>query len=166
MKYVTITFFLLLLLAKPFILAAQDKIGYLNTHELLVIMPEYSMAEDSLLAFKEKLEAAYLKMQRDYDKLFDVMSNPHATIGNGEIESMKDLEKRMQKIEQNWEQQLVEKQADLLKPLKTIIVNAVRAVAQDEGFTYIFDSSALDVLIVVPEAHNILPLVKQKLSIK
>lgn len=62
------------------------------------------------------------------------------------------------------EELLEEKQAGLLMPLEILIMNAIKAVAKEHGYTYVIDSGVLDVLIIAPEADNIFPLVMQKLG--
>jgi outer membrane protein len=130
-------------------------------------LPSYKTAETQLQAFAKKLQDAYMKMQEDYNKLyaeFEKMQNDKATLKpllEAKYAEIADLEKRMQKIEQSSEQQLVEKQAELLKPLEDQIMTAIKAVAKEGGYTYIFDSSA-GILLYSPDSDNVMPLVKKK----
>ncbi len=79
MNHLNSILLLLLLIALPTILAAQDKFGYIDTQELLVIMPEYKAAEDSLQAYAHLLQANYMKLQEDYDQ--HIMFNIGCTLG-------------------------------------------------------------------------------------
>ncbi len=160
----------LFVMALPTTLSAQNKFGHINAQELLVALPSYKTAETQLQAFAKKLQDAYMKMQEDYNKLyaeFEKMQNDKATLKpllEAKYAEIADLEKRMQKIEQSSEQQLVEKQAELLKPLEDQIMTAIKAVAKEGGYTYIFDSSA-GILLYSPDGDNVMPLVKKKLGI-
>jgi outer membrane protein len=157
-------------MAMPTTLSAQNKFGHINAQELLVSLPSYKTAETQLQAFAKKLQDAYMKMQEDYNKLyaeFEKMQQDKATLKpllEAKYAEIVDLEKRMQKIEQSSEQQLVEKQAELLKPLEDQIMTAIKTVAKEGGYTYIFDSSAGS-LLYSPDGDNIMPLVKKKLGI-
>jgi outer membrane protein len=157
-------------MAMPTTLSAQNKFGHINAQELLVSLPSYKTAETQLQAFAKKLQDAYMKMQEDYNKLyaeFEKMQQDKATLKpllEAKYAEIVDLEKRMQKIEQSSEQQLVEKQAELLKPLEDQIMTAIKTVAKEGGYTYIFDSSAGS-LLYSPDGDNVMPLVKKKLGI-
>jgi outer membrane protein len=160
----------LFVMAMPTTLSAQNKFGHINAQELLVSLPSYKTAETQLQAFAKKLQDAYMKMQEDYNKLyaeFEKMQGDKTTLKpllEAKYAEIVDLEKRMQKIEQSSEQQLVEKQAELLKPLEDQIMTAIKAVAKEGGYTYIFDSSAGS-LLYSPDGDNVMPLVKKKLGI-
>ncbi len=160
---------LFVLFVSPLYLKAQDKFGYVNTQELLVLLPGYELAEDSLLAFEKRLEGSLLKMKEDYDRLRKEYEEGGTNTNSMHIcsgfSTIRYLEKRMQKIAQSREQLLFDKQAELLKPLVTLIMNAIQAVAVEHGYSYIFDSSVFDIFTVVPEAHDISLLVKKKLGL-
>ena len=160
----------LFVLAMPATLSAQNKFGHINAQELLVSLPTYKTAETQLQAFAKKLQDAYLKMQDDYNKLYaeyETMQKDKNTLKSlleNKIAEIVDLEKRMQKLELSSEQQLMEKQAELLKPLEDQIMGAIKAVAKEGGYTYVFDSSVGN-LLYSPDGDNVMPLVKKKLGI-
>ncbi|CAN5254340.1 OmpH family outer membrane protein [soil metagenome] len=160
----------LFVMALPSTLSAQSKFGHINAQELLVALPGYKTAEKQLQDYAKKLQDAYMKMQDDYNKLlkdYETASKSASTpkpVLEDLVSQIVDLEKRMEKLQGNSEQQLLEKQAELLKPLEDQIMNAVKAVAKEGGFTYIFDSS-IGNLLVSPDGDNVMPLVKKKLGI-
>lgn len=160
----------LFVLAMPTTLSAQNKFGHINAQELLIALPGYKTAETQLQSFAKKLQDAYTKMQDDYNKLmaeYEKMNADKATpksLLEAKIGEIVDLEKRMQKLELSSEQQLMEKQAELLKPLEDQIMGAIKAVAKEGGYTYVFDSSVGN-LLYSPDGDNIMPLVKKKLGI-
>jgi outer membrane protein len=53
-----------------------------------------------------------------------------------------DMKKRITESTQKAQQDIATKQGELLAPLNTKFINAVKAVAKEKGFAYIFDISA------------------------
>lgn len=160
----------LFVIALPTTVSAQNKFGHINAQEVLVALPGYKTAETQLQSFAKKLQDAYVKMQEDYNKLmaeYETMQKDKTTLKSlleAKIGEIVDLEKRMQKLELSSEEQLLQKQSELLKPLEDQIMNAIKAVAKEGGYTYVFDSSAGN-LLVSPDGDNIMPLVKKKLGL-
>ena len=54
----------------------------------------------------------------------------------------------------------------LLKPLLDRAEAAIKTVAKENGYSYIFDSSKGGAVLYSPESEDVLPLVKAKLGIK
>lgn len=166
-KYFILLFSLMLSCA---VLKAQDRLGYLNVQELLVIMPEYKTAEDSLQAFTKKIQSEYLELQNDYNYLYakyeSIIDEPVRLREDvlREVADIKSLENRLSQMEENSDQLLLERQAQLLFPLEQRIIAAIKAVAKENGYIYIIDSSVMDVTPIVPDADDIFPLVMQKLG--
>lgn len=161
---------LMFVMAMPATLSAQSKLGHVNAQELLLALPGYKTAETQLQAFAKKLQDAYMKMQDDYNKLYAELeklqgntSTPKALMET-KMQELIDLQKRMEKLELGSQQQLMEEEARLLKPLEDQIMTAVKAVAKENGYAYVFDASAGGIL-VSPDADNITNLVKKKLGI-
>jgi outer membrane protein len=76
-----------------------------------------------------------------------------------------DLEKRIEQFKQTAQQELVEKQNKLIKPLVEKINNAISEVAKENNYAYVLDNSTGAILFAANEKDNILPLVKVKLGI-
>lgn len=161
---------LLFVMAMPSTLSAQNKFGHINAQELLIALPGYKTAEKSLQSYAKQLQDAYMKMQDQYNTLLkdyeEKSKNPNTPkpVLEDLVSQIVDLEKRMEKLQVNSEQQLLEKQAELLKPLEDQIMTAVKSVAKEGGFTYIFDSS-IGNLLYSPDGDNVMPLVKKKLGL-
>ena len=58
---------------------------------------------------------------------------------------------------------LTEKTKELLEPIYRKVMRAIKAVAKENGYTYVFNSEAL---LVMPPADDLLPLVAKKLNVK
>jgi outer membrane protein len=68
---------------------------------------------------------------------------------------------------QGWQQQAQQmyqqKQQELITPIQKKALEAVQAVAKENGYAYVLSKEAL---LVSPPAEDILPLVKKKLGVK
>ncbi len=150
---------------------AQVKIGYINTQQLFEIMPEAKVIDSVLNDFAQKLKVQQDAMVQELnnkmskfeeDRQSGDMAQSVLEVRYGEIE---DLQTRIQNFQQKAQQDLTAKQQELYKPLIDKIENAIKEVAKEEGFRYIFESSTGNILYSVDE-DNILPLVKKKLGIE
>lgn len=67
---------------------------------------------------------------------------------------------------QNWQaiaQQAMEnKQSELLAPIYKKVIDAIKEVSKEKGYTHVFNK---EVFLVAPDADDILPLVAQKLKV-
>ena len=61
------------------------------------------------------------------------------------------------------QQKLGEKQQELLIPIRTKAIETIRAIAKENGYSYVLDQNSV---IVGPPGENIIALVKKKLNIK
>jgi outer membrane protein len=65
--------------------------------------------------------------------------------------------------EERIQQQLQQRQQELLGPINKKAYEAVQAIAKENGYGYVFEKEAL---LVAPPGDDILPLVAKKLNIK
>jgi outer membrane protein len=65
--------------------------------------------------------------------------------------------------EERIQQQLQQRQQELLGPINKKAYDAVQAIAKENGYGYVFEKEAL---LVAPPGDDILPLVAKKLNIK
>ncbi|MFT3909137.1 MAG: OmpH family outer membrane protein [Ferruginibacter sp.] len=147
--------------------SAQSKLGYINADELMGAMPEAEKVNTELQEFQASLQQQGQDMAKelnDKDSLFVRDSMKLSP-------SMKDIKRNelialYQRV-QNWNQSAQEMyQAEAQKkiqPIRVKAMDAIQAVAKENGYGYIFDAS---VLLVSPPGDNIIGLVKKKLNIK
>ncbi|HEY0040077.1 MAG TPA: OmpH family outer membrane protein, partial [Flavisolibacter sp.] len=78
----------------------------------------------------------------------------------------RDLESAAYQV-QNWQQisqqAMQAKQQELLAPIYQRVMDAVRSVAKDNGYGFVYNQEAL---LVAPPADNLLPLVAKRLNVK
>lgn len=149
--------------------AQTQKIGYINSKELLALMPEMKKAETDLTAFAKQYKEQMESMQKegekkvaDYQAASKTMTEAVRTVKETEIQ---DLQARMQKFQQTAEQKVSEKESEILKPIYDKANKAISDVAKEKGYTVVFDSGAGNVLYAT-DGDNLLAAVKTKLAIK
>lgn len=145
----------------------QNKIGYISTEELISSMPEARSADSALQDYQVSLQQQgndYINELNEKDSAFAKDSSKLSPAAK-ELRR-NDLIALYQKI-QNWnqttQQMVQEKQQVLLTPIRSKALEAIKAVAKENGYGYILDANSL---IVTPPSDDILPLVKKKLGIK
>ncbi|MBI3883594.1 MAG: OmpH family outer membrane protein [Sphingobacteriales bacterium] len=150
-----------------FTASAQNKIGYINTEELISTMPEAEKANTALQDYQTSLTQQgqdYLSELNEKDSIF-VRDSAKLSPAAKELRR-NDLIALYQKV-QNWnqtmQQLLGEKQQALLVPIRSKALENIKAVAKENGYSYVLEQSAL---IVAPPAEDILPFVKKKMGIK
>ena len=147
--------------------SAQNKLGYINTDELVGTMPEAAKADAELKEFQAGLGQQYQDLSMElsakesaFVKDSVKLSSSMKEIKRGELIK---LYQRVQGFQQESQQEYQAKANDKIAPIREKALIAIRAVAKENGYTYIFNE---DNLLVMPQGDNILPLVKAKLGIK
>jgi outer membrane protein len=145
------------------------KLGYVNSQELLSIMPEMTKADNDLKTFakqyQDQLETMgkeFEKKGTDYQAAEKTMSDAVKEVKQKELQS---LEARIRDYQQSAQEKIGKKKEDLYKPILEKADKAIKDVAKEKGYSYVFDASGGG-LLYANESDNLLPLVKAKLGIK
>jgi outer membrane protein len=150
--------------------AQGPKLGHVNYQKVITGLPGYKAAETKLQEFSKQLQDTYVAMQNEYQtKVQDYTEkekNMLPAIKEVKQKEIIDLEKRMQSLEMNSQQQLMEKQQELLAPLEEKVVTAVKAIAKEKGYSYVFDTAPGSGVLYAPDSDDITTLLKEKLGIK
>lgn len=153
--------------------AGAQKIGYVNSANLLEMMPKVKEAESNLETLSKQLQAKGQKMMEDFQVKYQELER-RAQAGDiapkeqeAQVAVLKEEENKILAFEQDMQTQLATKRDELLKPILDDIRNAIQAVAKENSYTYIFDGSpGVGVLLYADEATNVTNLVKAKLGIQ
>jgi outer membrane protein len=86
-------------------------------------------------------------------------------VKEAKVKEIQDLELRIQQFQQTSQEGVQQKRNEVLAPLLEKAQNAINAVAEENGYTYIFDIS-LGSIVYGDESRDIMPLVKVKLGIE
>lgn len=147
--------------------SAQTKIGFISSQELIQVMPETKKADSMLQDFRSALIQSATEKQNAFYAAIDKFNKD----STGMTQAQKDVKRaELTKIgqelsgeEERIQQQLQQKQQELLAPINKKAFDAVQSVAKESGYTFVFEKEAL---LVAPPGENILPLVAKKLNIK
>lgn len=165
----TIKSTLALLAFLPLTLSAQMKFGHIDKADLLSKMPKVIEVQKTLEASGTKAEADLKEMSDEYDKkLADYQSATtmsDAMRKNKEADIMQ-TQQRIQDFQQNAKDELDKQQEQLLSPILKEFEDAVKAVAKEGSFTYIFDTSPGSPVLFAMDSLDIAPLVKKKLGLQ
>ncbi len=145
------------------------KLGYVNSQELLSVMPEMTKADADLKTYakqyQDQLETMGKEFEKkggDYQSTEKTMSDAVKTVKQKELQ---DLEGRIREFQQSSQEKISKKKEDLYKPILEKADKAIKDVAKEKGYDYVFDASGGS-LLYAKETDNLLPLVKTKLGIK
>lgn len=146
----------------------KSKFGHIDSQKLLEAMPDKKTADKALEDFAKQLETQLQTMTAEWEsKIQDYRANEAVMtdiIKQTKAEEIQNLEQRIQAFQQNAQQSLAKKEGEVYQPILDKAREAIEAVAKENGFTYVFDTSA-GTLLYQPESDDILDLVKKKLGI-
>lgn len=149
--------------------SAQTKIGYINSDELMSIMPEAAKINEDLNAYQLALQQQGQTLQKEADAKRDQYFLDSAKLNPSMKEIRRDdlvkLYSRLQNYDQEAQEKAQKYAQDKIAPVKTKALEAIKTVAKEKGYTYVFDDAA-SVLLVMPPGDDLLPFVKTKLGIK
>jgi outer membrane protein len=147
------------------------KIGYVRAEHIFNLLPDNKRLESDYKAFeqqlKNSLEKKFVELQEKaqlFEKGYETMSEPMRKQKEAEL---RQLQITFQRLEMEAQESLSNKHVELLKPIHAKIQKAVAAVAQENGYTHIFNSDigGLSILVYAEENYDISDLVIKKLGI-
>ncbi len=149
--------------------SAQVKIGYINTDELMNIMPEAAKITTDLNEYQATLQQQGLALAKEADTKRDAFFKDSATFSNSKKEIVREelvkLYTRLQGYDQEIQEKAQKYAQDKIAPVKVKALDAIKAVAKERGYTYVIDEASSS-LLVMPPGDDLLPAVKAKLGIK
>jgi outer membrane protein len=125
---------------------AQQKIGHVNSAEVLQAMPEFKQMQDAL----EKKKGEYTKVLEAMYKEYETKTRDIQENGSKMLESVlevkykevQDLQQRIQDFEGKVQADLERYQGELMRPINDKYIKGLQAVAKENGYTYILDIAA------------------------
>jgi len=148
---------------------AQTKIGYVNVQQVVSLMPEAKTVKTQLDVFSKQFTDELSKMQTELQTKGKEFQAQSATMTDAVRSSkqaeLQDIQGRLQAYNTTAQQKYQDKSNELIKPLADKAHAAVADVAKEKGYTYIFDTSQVQ-LLVSPNGDDLLPAVKAKLGVK
>lgn len=154
-------------------LSAQQKplkLGHIESSKLVAAMPEMAQAQKDLEAQQAEVQKESQNLRDQYQKLIVEYTQNQKTYSEiilaSKEQEINELGQRIQKFEELAMNKLQKAREELFEPVMAKATNAIKEVAKENGFTYIFDMSSGAVLFAAETSEDILPLVKKKLGIQ
>jgi outer membrane protein len=149
--------------------SAQMKIGYISITDMVSLMPETAKIDSLLEKYQaDSLQPEYTYTLSEYLRKDSMVNGKDSSKTPAAVRATirEDLQSMGFKL-QNWQsyaQQLTEnKQQELLAPIYKRVVDAVKQVAKEKGFTHVLNKESL---LVAPEGDDMLLMVAEKLKVK
>ncbi len=170
-----IALFIVLAVVGSFALKAQSKIGYTNVELILVYMPETQAMEKQLKTMEEKImEQLEIKQKYYQTKMLEFMdaresgkyTDQQLQVAAAELEK---LQGEVQGGLQKGQETLMQQRMKLLQPIQKKMQDAIDAVAQEKGFTYILNNamgSGIPTILYGNEASDCTEAIANKLGIE
>lgn len=167
MKSTHLLLILGLILATVTSITAQ-KFAYINSQELINDLPEVKEANSNIEAFQSQLQRKGQEMIQSLQTKYAAVEQNRDSYSPVQLEQeaqkLKDEEAQILQFEQSSQQKILEKSETLLAPIRTRIEEAIKQVANENGYDYVFDYS-MGLVLYANEETNIGPLVKAKLGL-
>ncbi|TVQ09174.1 MAG: OmpH family outer membrane protein [Bacteroidetes bacterium] len=147
---------------------SQVKLGHINTNELLQQMPGRETATKELEKYAGELESTFTAMQREFQTKYQDYLEKQETfsqlIRQSKERELESLQQRIMEFQESAQEDLMQKENQLLRPIIEKARKAIEDVARENGFTYVFDTS-MGVLLYSEPSDNIMDKVKAKIGI-
>jgi outer membrane protein len=157
-----------MLAASAAVRAQAPKLGHIDRQALMLMLPERKAAEEKMQAFAKSLDDRLKAMGEEYkNKVADAQSRAETMTKTEQQTAMREIQEMEQRIttaQENAKDDLSKQEDELLAPMVARTNQAIKEVADENNFTYIFDSST-GMVLYYDRGEDILPLVKKKLNI-
>lgn len=134
-----------LVVALPICAWAQaPKFGVVDAQSVLQDMPEIATIESQMAEKSKTYEAEYQKIQEEVQKKFadfqelEKDANALSSIKERRMTELQELDQKAQQFAQTAQQDLQRQQMQLMQPVQQKLVDAIKAVGAEQGFTMIF----------------------------
>ncbi|MCS7074804.1 MAG: OmpH family outer membrane protein [Bacteroidia bacterium] len=156
---------------------AQNKpirIGYTNVEYLLALMPESKQLENAMKThenkIKEQLTIKQSYAQGKLEEYYKLAEQKKLTPADEEArkKELLKLEEEIKKFSEESEANYLAKREELLKPIIEKLQKAIDAVAAEEGYTIILNSTngaGVSIILHAPEQDNCTEKIMKKMGL-
>jgi len=148
----------------------SQKLGYINTQELLASMSEMKLADNQVQLLQNELVAKGEEMVIKFEDEYKAYMNERNSGVLSQIQMQQKEEvligkqDEIKKFESEIQQKIAMKREELYKPILDKVKAEIEKMGKEGGYTMIFDSSAGTILHAA-ETENLLPAIKAKLGV-
>lgn len=121
------------------------EIGYVDPQAILSKMPEMKAVQQKLQNFIDRKRQEFATKQQDFQQQISEYQQKEAVISEAakkkEEERLGKLNAELQEFQTQIQQEIQQKQQELVSPLLEQINTAINTVAQENGLTYVINST-------------------------
>ena len=156
----------------PSLVYGQQKIGWMDSQEIMKQFPDAVEAQGKLDALVAQWQGEINKLQSDLQQKADDYQKRRLILPEQQRVQIEDQladeqkkisDLRNQRFGQNGD--LFQQQNNIMRPVQEQILQAIQDVAKDQGFDYIFDKSGQVLLMFANDKYDVTQLVLDKLKI-
>ena len=171
MKNLVKTLLFTVLIFSASAIQAQDyKFGHVESQRIIVLMPEYQQASDSLQAVRAKYDETAENMQveinRKYNNLVEQQNELDSLILESMFSEVQSMQERLQTFQQQAGQKLRALEGRLLEEVMGKLEDAISEVANEMNLIYVFDVSGRNPVYYSDQSLDVGPMVKEKMGIQ
>lgn len=151
--------------------ASAQKLGYVNSNQILAEYEEAKDAQERLDKLNREWEEEARQMQQQFQQLGQQLESQKLLLSEErQEEKQQELQALYQKIQQyqnqKWGQngEFYQKQDEIMKPIIDKINAAIRQVGEEEEFDYIFDTVSGNIVYVGEDQQDLTQLVLDELE--
>lgn len=148
---------------------STQKMGYIDFNILLAGMPGIDSVKIKLQNYQQVLTDQMDAMKAEFENKYLDYQSQSATLSDlirqTKEKELTDLQGRIEAFQSTAQQDLQTKQAELLQPFIEKAKAAVKEVATENKYTFVFNSIE-DVVLYADPADDLMPLVKKKLGMQ
>ena len=146
------------------------KFGHIESQQVVILMPEYSEASDSLntvrTKYDEQAERMQVEINRKYNELVEQQNELDSLILESMFTEVQSMQERLQNFQQQATQKLRTLEGNLLQSVMNKLDIAISEVAEELDLIYVFDVSARNPVYASDQSIDVGPMVKEKLGIQ
>jgi len=148
------------------------KLGHIDSRLVFAAMPESDSAQKTLERSAKQMQSTLEELQVEFNKKYEEYTrlandaSASALIIRTKEEELQSLQQRIQTFQQQAEQDMANQRSELFQPIQDKAIKAVNSVAEENGYTYVFDTAGGALVYTSPDSQDILALVKAKLGLK
>ena len=149
------------------LMQAQSKIAHINTQDLIAGMPEMKVAQAEMDKLGKTYEADIKAMVTEYQnkmKMYEAEATSKTDEENQKrLVEVQTMQQNIQQYQTEAQQQMQNKEIDLLKPITEKAKTAILKVARAQDFQYVLDSTQGGG-VIMSDGKNLLDDVKKELG--
>jgi outer membrane protein len=144
------------------------KFGHINSADLIQLMPETKHSDSTLKQYGQSLDTQLKTMTTEYKSKLDSYQSKRDSFADAirasKEKELEDLGNRIQEFQQTAQESISKKKEEIYSPILKKAEDAIKDIAKEKGYSYIFDTS-VGAFLYAQESDDIMPLVKAKLGL-